>query len=618
FMVNKFSTVGNVSLEEPSSVSTWLPIGVEHHFTHMQRETEKLQEEMKKMRTEQRLAIDEAKREDQTLARLGNMEDKCFWLSPEELKPSKAGLGGSLKLSCTNFEVKCLMNWEVAFILDRKYEQLHQMSDDPMNQVSQYDPTSSWSAEQFSTWRVAEVNINIDGSARLNAGHAGAGGVHKDDIGVPLSILGLGALDVPQPNNENDPNDHIEVEALYEKRWSATAMQLQILESAFNQKRLYYTKEEIKLLTTQLSIYGQISEDNIKNWFKNRRVKYKKYQHGSEPFPNEPVDVPQSNNENAKNRDIQPAEAHRYVNCDDETSDDNHYSQISWHDSEVEDENDTNDYIEVDVSHEKPSEVLHKHGLISIPSLFFILLFNSDGYMRQMDLESISYQESYHGAFSSTNAAMSRIEQKLDCLQEILNVVIGHPNAMHSDSVMAYDNAISALGNICRYSLYSFDVVPAWLSCLPIKGKVESRCPNYPCYTLCHGSFCSLVFIYRSNAVLLGPNNQYLPKIVAVFAEVHGVRACFCHLFFLRLLASLSALPQQKYLFFGGRTCSSHCIIIQKVLNVKLLITNPLDTIAAECGASRKLKSKGNRILDRNNGKKLKSTWFLSGFGLGS
>ncbi|KAF9620964.1 hypothetical protein IFM89_015786 [Coptis chinensis] len=159
-------------------------------------------------------------------------------------------------------------------------------------------------------------------------------------------------VDVQQPNNENDPNDHIEVEASYEKCWSATTMQLQILESAFNQKRLYYTKEEIKLLTTQLLIYGQISEDNIKNWFKNRRVKYKKYQH---------VDVPQSNNENAKNRDIQPAEAHGYVNCDDETSDDNHYSQVSWHDSEVEDENDTNDYIEVEVSHEKPSEVLHKH-----------------------------------------------------------------------------------------------------------------------------------------------------------------------------------------------------------------------------------------------------------------
>ncbi|KAF9590629.1 hypothetical protein IFM89_035947 [Coptis chinensis] len=47
----------------------------------------------------------------------------------------------------------------------------------------EYDPTSSWSAEQFPSWRVAEVNINTDGSARLNAGPAGVAGVHRDDTG---------------------------------------------------------------------------------------------------------------------------------------------------------------------------------------------------------------------------------------------------------------------------------------------------------------------------------------------------------------------------------------------------------------------------------------------------
>jgi DNA-directed RNA polymerase II subunit RPB4 len=34
-------------------------------------------------------------------------------------------------------KAKCLMNCEVALILEHKYEQLQQMSDDPMNQVSQ-------------------------------------------------------------------------------------------------------------------------------------------------------------------------------------------------------------------------------------------------------------------------------------------------------------------------------------------------------------------------------------------------------------------------------------------------------------------------------------------------
>lgn len=35
-------------------------------------------------------------------------------------------------------KAKCLMNCEVSLILEHKYEQLQQMSDDPMNQISQW------------------------------------------------------------------------------------------------------------------------------------------------------------------------------------------------------------------------------------------------------------------------------------------------------------------------------------------------------------------------------------------------------------------------------------------------------------------------------------------------
>jgi hypothetical protein len=38
-----------------------------------------------------------------------------------------------------------------------------------------------------------------------------------------------------------------------------------------------------------------------------------------------------------------------------------------------------------------------------------------------------------------------------------LNAVIQHPNALHSDNVMAYDNAVSALGKICQYHRDSID-----------------------------------------------------------------------------------------------------------------------------------------------------------------
>ncbi|CAI8618633.1 unnamed protein product [Vicia faba] len=95
-----------------------------------------------------------------------------------------------------------------------------------------------------------------------------------------------------------------------------------------------------------------------------------------------------------------------------------------------------------------------------------------------------------------------------------LNAVIQHPNALHTDNVMAYDNAVSALGKICQFhrdSIDSAQVVPAWLNCLPIKGDlIEAK--------VVHDQLCSMA--ERSDGELLGPNNQHLPKIVSVFAEV--------------------------------------------------------------------------------------------------
>ncbi|GMN67997.1 hypothetical protein TIFTF001_037063 [Ficus carica] len=95
-----------------------------------------------------------------------------------------------------------------------------------------------------------------------------------------------------------------------------------------------------------------------------------------------------------------------------------------------------------------------------------------------------------------------------------LNVVIQHPNALQAENLMAYDNAVSSLGKICVFHRDSIDaaqVVPAWLNCLPIKGDlIEAK--------VVHDQLCSMV--ERSDRELLGPNNQYLPKIVAVFAEL--------------------------------------------------------------------------------------------------
>ncbi|XP_065879258.1 uncharacterized protein [Euphorbia lathyris] len=95
-----------------------------------------------------------------------------------------------------------------------------------------------------------------------------------------------------------------------------------------------------------------------------------------------------------------------------------------------------------------------------------------------------------------------------------LNVVIGHPNSKQPENIMAYDNAVSALGKICQYHRENIDssqVVPAWLNCLPITGDlIEAK--------VVHEQLC--VMVERSDSELLGPNNQHLPKIVCVFAEV--------------------------------------------------------------------------------------------------
>uniref|UniRef100_A0A1J3DTI8 Importin-5 n=1 Tax=Noccaea caerulescens TaxID=107243 RepID=A0A1J3DTI8_NOCCA len=95
-----------------------------------------------------------------------------------------------------------------------------------------------------------------------------------------------------------------------------------------------------------------------------------------------------------------------------------------------------------------------------------------------------------------------------------LNVVIQQPNARQSENAMAYDNAVSAVGKICQFhrdSINSSQVLPAWLNCLPLSNDViEAK--------VVHDQLCSMV--ERQDVDLLGPNNQYLPKILIVFAEV--------------------------------------------------------------------------------------------------
>ncbi|KAG9442948.1 hypothetical protein H6P81_018802 [Aristolochia fimbriata] len=70
------------------------------------------------------------------------------------------------------------------------------------------------------------------------------------------------------------------------QRWTPTPVQLQILESIFDQGNGTPSKQKIKEITSELTQHGQISETNVYNWFQNRRARSKRKQQVSIPNNN--------------------------------------------------------------------------------------------------------------------------------------------------------------------------------------------------------------------------------------------------------------------------------------------------------------------------------------------
>ena len=90
--------------------------------------------------------------------------------------------------------------------------------------------------------------------------------------------------------------------------------------------------------------------------------------------------------------------------------------------------------------------------------------------------------------------------------------VVDDPLAFSEDNASASDNAVSALGKLCRRSEgIAVHVMPRWLSKLPLKtDKEEARAVHRTLVELCEAT----------NAALLGANHERLPEIICVFGQI--------------------------------------------------------------------------------------------------
>ncbi|KAG4963052.1 hypothetical protein JHK82_039726 [Glycine max] len=130
-----------------------------------------------------------------------------------------------------------------------------------------------------------------------------------------------------------------------------------------------------------------------------------------------------------------------------------------------------------------------------------------------------------------------------------LDVVIRHPNALHADNIIAYDNVVSALGKICQFHRDSINAAQVGSQVLGWNPDNLEGChlSSFAEITLgllrqalfspaveklllgicCCSCLAKLLAYKRSDRELIGPNNQYLSKIVAVFAELdNDMRKC--------------------------------------------------------------------------------------------
>ena len=95
---------------------------------------------------------------------------------------------------------------------------------------------------------------------------------------------------------------------------------------------------------------------------------------------------------------------------------------------------------------------------------------------------------------------------------QTLLATVGHPEAQAEENASATDNAVSAIGKLCKRSeTIAAAALTRWLSFLPLSSdRAEAKGV--------HELLCTLV--EASNTHLLGANHEHLPQVICVFAQV--------------------------------------------------------------------------------------------------
>jgi len=99
----------------------------------------------------------------------------------------------------------------------------------------------------------------------------------------------------------------------------------------------------------------------------------------------------------------------------------------------------------------------------------------------------------------------------------ILVQVISAPGAREPENVNPTENSISAVTKILKWNpgtLKMDEILPVWFGWLPVVEDVDES-------PFVYGFLCDL--IEANNAIILGPNNANIPRIIAIFAEAFSV-----------------------------------------------------------------------------------------------